>query len=106
MCSECSGDYEGDGDDQWGPGWAQASSGDIADSDPFEWDKSTRPEVFRTRTHGQERHETRKQMSAGESQAESEYEVFVSASEIIEIRRITGDFAGLSRLRVREKWAR
>ena len=106
MCSGCSGDYEGDGDDQWGPGWAQASSGDTADGDSFEWDKSTLPEAFRTRTHGHECNETRNQGLAGESQGESEYEVFVSANEIVEIRRIAGDFAGLARLRVREKWAR
>ena len=96
MCSGCSGDYEGEGDDEWGPGWARASSGDRVDDDPSEPDKSTWPEAFRTRTHGHERNETRSQGPAGESQAESGYEVFVSANEIIEIRRIAGDFAGLS----------
>ena len=96
MCSGCSGDYEGNGEydyDHWGP--APASSGDTGKGEPFEWDKSIWPGALQTRTHGHERNETRNQRQAGQCQAESEYEVFVSADEIIEIRRIAGDFAGL-----------
>ena len=93
MCSGCAGDYEGDGDhDQWGPVSEQASPSDTVDGDSPERDKSTWPAAFRTRTHGHERNERK----AGETQAESECEVLVSANEIIEIRRIKGDFAGLS----------
>jgi hypothetical protein len=94
MCSGCSGDYEGDGDQApWGSESTLASSGDTVDGGACERDKSN---WFAAHgTHVQGRNETRKQTPADEYQAESEYEVFVSADEIIEIRRITGDFAGL-----------
>ena len=96
MCSGCSGDYEGDGNhdhDHWGA--APASSDDTGDGEPFEWDKSIWPAALQTPTYGHECNEARNQRLAGQCQAESEYEVFVSADEIIEIRRIAGDCAGL-----------
>jgi hypothetical protein len=75
MCSGCSGNYESDSED-WGP--PSASCDDTIGGDPFGRD------------------DTRNQRPACEYQAESEYEVLVSADQIIEIHRIGGNFAGLS----------
>jgi hypothetical protein len=93
MCSGCSGDYEVDSDN-WGS--ASASSGDQIDGDPFERNKSIWPVTSRTRTPGHGCNDTRTQGPACECQPESEYEVLVSADEIVEIRRIARYFAGLS----------
>jgi hypothetical protein len=91
MCSACSGDYQGDGD---GWGTPPANSGDKVGGDPLEQEKSVRPGASRMRTRGHERTQTGNQGPPCECEAGCEYEVLVSADEIIVIHRITGDFAG------------
>jgi hypothetical protein len=95
MCSGCSGDYEGDSElGQSGPGSTPTSSGDTIDGEAFAPSKLNWPADSRTHTGGPGRNELRNQRLAGQCLAESEYEVLVSADEIIEIYRIAGDFAG------------
>jgi CRISPR/Cas system type I-B associated protein Csh2 (Cas7 group RAMP superfamily) len=93
MCSGCSGDYEGDSD-----GWEPPSGscfGDSIHGDSFEENSALlQAPDFGKRTHGDARDVARKRRARAR-RAESEYEVLVSAEEIIEIRRIAGDFADL-----------
>jgi hypothetical protein len=92
MCSGCSGDYEGDGD-----GWdlSSTSSEEEIDGDRIERAESTRLAASRIQMRGPESGESRNQAPTCEDPVESEYEVLVSADEIIEIRRIACYFAGL-----------
>jgi len=88
MCSGCSGNYEGDSEDSGPP---SARGGDKIGGDRFGRDKSIRTAASQTRTRGYG-HDTRNQGLACEYQARSEYEVLVSADEIIEIHRIHWQF--------------
>jgi hypothetical protein len=93
MCSGCSGNYEDDSDD-WG--LLSASFDNKIDVDSLGRDTTVRRAASRTQMRGRGRSDAKSQGPACECQAESEYEVFVSADEIIEIHRIAMRFAGSS----------
>ena len=95
MCSGCSGHYEGDSDD-WGP--ASALSGDNLDGQLLERGKSVRHGGSRTETRRHGGDATRDEGAACQhcTDPDYEYQVLVSADEIIEIHRIVGNSGGFA----------
>ena len=93
MCSACSGNYEGDRD-----GWESPSACEdgAIECDSFECAETLRRESSQRQSRGPRRGDTRNQdLARHYPQGIAEYEVLVSADEIIEIHKFIGDSAGL-----------